>query len=95
MGRRIIDVDVGFLVDMMKVGDGLPRFNMVHENPLPDDARCVGIEWPERYGSRVIARLVVESDEWFGDSRDPVHAPTFCSYQISPHEFVEFESRHG
>ena len=70
MGKRLLAVDPQFLIETLKRGDGLRRSFTV-EHPLPDDTRYVGYEWIR---DEVIS-LVLESEEWMGDSRMPIEPP--------------------
>lgn len=66
MGRRILQVSIEFLVELLKAHDGAQRSYTV-EHPLPDDVRVVEVL---PYSTRmVIAEL--ESAAWHGISTSP------------------------
>lgn len=78
MGRRLLVVSVAHLVALCKVGDGQEHWARVTENPLPEDARCVGIEWPQGEYDQC-ARLVIESETYWGDSHMELPPPQFVT----------------
>ena len=67
MGTRKVLVDPQFLIELLKSHDSRERTYTVR-NPLPDDAK-----YSTALGqSGGIIALLVESQEWIGDSADPV-----------------------
>ena len=73
MGKRYLDVSTSCLLEFLKRRMDAPHYFTV-ENAIPDDARVIGMEaTPYREGE--VIRLVIESAEWRGDSREPLSPP--------------------
>lgn len=88
MGRRLLEVSGQVLVDMLKLDNGaVARFFRVADNPLPDDAKVVGYEILPHGGNTIF--LVLESEGWWGDSRQPLADPTMVAYDMPLSELLQ------
>lgn len=77
MGKRIIEVDASLLLEMCKSRQGAIRSFYTSKNPVPDDAKLVGYEGSSWVNSTLTLRIVLESDDWFGDDLTPLPPPEF------------------
>lgn len=80
MGKRVLKVEPSLFVDMCKEHDG--AFSLEVNDPLPKDAKLIGIDWDT---SNNIVRLIIQSPEWdvaqdaFGGYIDLYPSPSFMA----------------
>jgi hypothetical protein len=84
MGKRVLQVTPAMFVDLCK-GQGDKPFTMTVDNPLPSDAKLIGVDWDT---SNNIVRLIVQSPEWdvaqdpYGGYIDLYPSPSFTAKHV-------------
>ena len=79
MGKRILSLDTQILANVFKQNRYGERSWIVEDHPLPDDAKVIGLEVKGYLNGDV--DLILESEAWWGDCREPLPHPVVRLYE--------------